>query len=126
MLGNSFCYTSIAVTDLNQATDFYQNKLGLKKLPTRMAGLALFEAGKGAQIFVYARDKAPKPDQTVLAFDVEDIETTIKELKKRGVEFKDYDTDQIKTVDSIATWGKEKAAWFSDPDGNIIALNQTV
>jgi hypothetical protein len=26
----------------------------------------------------------------------------------------------MKTVDGIATWGKAKAAWFKDPDGNIL------
>ncbi len=124
MLGNNFCYTSIAVTDLDRAINFYQDKLGLKKIPTRMPGLALFEAGKGAQVFLYAREKAPKSDQTVLAFDVENIEATVKGLKDRDVIFEEYDTEQIKTVNSIATWGKEKAAWFTDPDGNIIALNQ--
>jgi len=31
----------------------------------------------------------------------------------------------MKTVDHIAMRGAERAAWFSDPDGNVLCVHQT-
>ena len=48
----------------------------------------------------------------------------ISDLESRGVTFEDYDMPGIKTVDHIAEMGEDKAAWFTDPDGNILCLHQ--
>jgi catechol 2,3-dioxygenase-like lactoylglutathione lyase family enzyme len=42
------------------------------------------------------------------------------ELQARGVVFERYETPR--TVDGIATIGPGRAAWFKDPDGNLLAL----
>lgn len=47
-----------------------------------------------------------------------------EELKARGVVFEDYDFPTLKTVDSIATTGPSRAAWFRDSEGNIIGIVQ--
>jgi hypothetical protein len=38
--------------------------------------------------------------------------------------FEDYDLPGLKTERHIATMGNEKAAWFKDPEGNILCLHQ--
>jgi hypothetical protein len=40
------------------------------------------------------------------------------------VSFEDYDLPDLHTEGHIATMGSEKAAWFLDPDGNVLCLHQ--
>jgi hypothetical protein len=40
--------------------------------------------------------------------------------------FEEYDGPGIKTVDSIATGGGAKTAWFRDSEGNIMAISQRI
>ena len=57
---------------------------------------------------------------------VEDLDAEVDELRRRGVALEEYDTPDFKTVNGIADFGGTRAAWFKDPDGNIMALIQTV
>jgi len=40
------------------------------------------------------------------------------------VVFEEYDTSYLKTVQSVATIGPSKAAWFKDSEGNLLGLVQ--
>jgi hypothetical protein len=44
----------------------------------------------------------------------------------QGVIFDDYDFPDLKTVNHVATQGNLKAAWFKDPEGNYLGLNQVM
>jgi catechol 2,3-dioxygenase-like lactoylglutathione lyase family enzyme len=57
-----------------------------------------------------------------MGFRVADVVTEVADLRRRGVEFEEYETP--KTVDGVATLPIGKAAWFKDPDGNLIGLLQ--
>ena len=57
---------------------------------------------------------------------VADVTAEVAELKQRGVVFEEYDTPGFKTVNSIATGGGAKTAWFKDSEGNILAVSQRV
>lgn len=46
--------------------------------------------------------------------------------KSRGVTFEEYDVPGLKTHNGIATGGGAKSAWFKDPEGNILAVVQTL
>ncbi|MGH2373622.1 MAG: hypothetical protein ACRDIC_09145 [bacterium] len=48
----------------------------------------------------------------------------MKALRARGVAFEEYDFPKLKTVDSVATLASEKAVWFRDTEGNILAVSQ--
>jgi predicted enzyme related to lactoylglutathione lyase len=48
----------------------------------------------------------------------------IRELESRGVAFADYDLPGLKTVEHVCVLGSEKAAWFQDPEGNILCLHE--
>ncbi len=76
---------------------------------------------------------APSGSHTQLAWEVDDIEATVEELRRRGVVFEDYDLPGLKTVNGIAqvagnypTRGGigEKAAWFRDSEGNLLGIGQ--
>ena len=57
-----------------------------------------------------------------MAFTVDDIEAEVADLRARGVVFESYETPE--TIDGIATIGAGLAAWFKDPDGNVLAILQ--
>ncbi len=61
---------------------------------------------------------------TQVAWTTHAIEAEVADLKGRGVVFEEYDTPDLKTVQSVATIGPSKAAWFKDSEGNLLALVQ--
>ena len=122
MLSQSVLFATAPTTDVARTTAFYQDKLGLKVMHSDDDGIA-FEAGKGTSIYLYKRAPS-KADHTIASFMVDNMEKEVADLKAKGVRFEEYDMPGMKTVNGIATWGKDKAAWFKDPDGNIIGLFQ--
>jgi hypothetical protein len=58
-----------------------------------------------------------------MSFEVDDLAAEIGDLEQRGVVFEDYDLPNLKTVDHVAVMGAEQAAWFKDPDGNVLCLH---
>ena len=57
---------------------------------------------------------------------MDDVAAEVVDLKSRGVVFEEYDMPGIKTVNSIATAGGAKTAWFRDSEGNILAISQRI
>jgi catechol 2,3-dioxygenase-like lactoylglutathione lyase family enzyme len=113
----------VSVTDLERAKKFYGETLGLKSDGEIAEDHVVYEAGDGTFLVIYKRPQPPKAENTVAAFSVDDVEATVQWLKDRGVVFEEYDSPGLKTIDSIATIGELKGAWFKDPDGNILAVS---
>jgi len=67
---------------------------------------------------------------TQLGFYVDDIETTVADLKHRGVVFEEYPgcVDSIMYVQgNYPSKGVgERAAWFRDCEGNLLGLAEVV
>lgn len=123
MLTNASVSPVLPASDLARAKEFYQKKLGLKLLSESMPGTVLFEAGHGTRMEIYEHG-APKAENTAASFAVEDIAAAVRELKGNGIIFEEYDFPDFKTVESIATMGTMKAAWFKDTEGNILCLHE--
>ncbi|MCH7492271.1 VOC family protein [Patescibacteria group bacterium] len=123
MLGDAKVEVTIPVVDLDRAKKFYGETLGLKPMGVDIPESELYEAGSGTLVYIYLRG-ATKADHTVASFEVPDVEETVKELKEKGVVFEEYDNEQVKTVDGVATLGDSKVAWFKDTEGNILAVGQ--
>ncbi len=60
---------------------------------------------------------------TVLGWMVDDIESKVKELKMKRVEFLDYPQFEQDDLD-IWNMGSVRIAWFLDPAGNNLSLTQ--
>ncbi len=112
--------TSAPTTDIARSRKFYGEEMGLKEIFSDDTGI-LFEAGKGTTLYLYKR-AASKADHTIATFQVKNIEKEMEILRARNVWFEEYDLPDMKTVNGVATWGEDKAAWIKDPDGNIIGL----
>jgi catechol 2,3-dioxygenase-like lactoylglutathione lyase family enzyme len=129
MLANSPVYAVLPCTDLDGARKFYNQTLGLKEveLPTaEEAGqAALYECGSGTNLLVYVRPTPTKADHTAAGWMVEDLDSVADELISRGVKFEVYDMPGVEFDErGVATMGNLKSAWFTDPEGNILAINQ--
>jgi len=115
----------IPVSDVARARKFYEEKVGLK-LKEEYARGAIYECGKGSWVFMYPSPGAGKSKASTAFWAVDDVAAEVAELKARGVVFEEYDMPGIKTVNSIATAGGAKTAWFKDSEGNILAVSQRV
>jgi len=110
--------------DLERACRFYRETLGLREARNTAEGGVLFQAGDGTDLEVVRRDAPTKAEHTAITFEVSDVEREINDLERRGVRFEDYDLPGLRTERHIATMGSEKAAWFKDPEGNILCIHQ--
>ena len=112
---------TIPVADLERARGFYEELLGFEHAATSEAGV-LLRAGSGSILLYHSA--APAPAHTLAGFEVDHLEPVMAALKSRGVKFEDYDLPGLSTVDQIAWIGPERAAWFSDSEGNILSLSE--
>lgn len=112
------------VTDMARAKEFYEGKLGLAGGREEGDGGVTYELAEGTRLHVYpSPDNAGKSDATIAAFRTDDVEGIVNELSSKGIEFEQYDTDQIKTNEKgISELGDIKVAWFKDPDGNTLGV----
>jgi catechol 2,3-dioxygenase-like lactoylglutathione lyase family enzyme len=120
MLSEFQAVTTLVVTDVDVAKPFYEGQLGLTLVEETPAGLR-FGAGKGSQLTV-RRGQPSAGGQTVMHFEVDDIEAVVRDLTSRGVIFEEYETP--KTVNFIAQLGPNRGAWFKDPAGNVLGLRE--
>lgn len=115
----------IPVADVARARKFYEQKLGLEP-KEEYAGGVIYECGKGSRAFMYRSPGAGTSKASTAFWAVDDVSAEVAELKARGVVFEEYDLPGIKTVNSIATGGGAKTAWFKDTEGNILAVSQRI
>ena len=125
MLEGAALTAMVPVTDMARARRFYEGALGLTPGETNAQGNVVYSTG-GSTIALYARDAPTKAEHTVLSWEVRDIGKTVRDLGERGVVFEEYDLPGFKTVDKVCVLGAEKAAWFRDPDGNILCIHENL
>jgi catechol 2,3-dioxygenase-like lactoylglutathione lyase family enzyme len=122
MLGDSEMVTTIAVKDMDEAKKFYGDTLGLSFQSESPGGVA-YKSGNGG-VFVYPSQYAGTNQATYGSWTVNDIEAVVSDLEGKGVKFEQYD-NMPGTVreGNIHVMGKFKMAWFRDPTGNILAVD---
>lgn len=123
MLGDSPASTMLVASDLERATAFYRDVLGLK-LDPGFPGVAFFEAGEGSRIVIYEKEGGSKATHTVLGFSVKNLDQLLTELKAKGVKQDLRDLPEGADENGIVTYGSVRAAWINDTEGNIIGLNE--
>jgi len=125
--------TRLPAQDLERARRFYATKLGLEPIEERPGGL-LYRCRNG-EFALFQSAGAPSGDHTQMAWEVDDIDATVRELRDRGVVFEEYDFPGLTTRDGIAevegnypSKGAvgEAAAWFRDSEGNLLGIGQPI
>jgi catechol 2,3-dioxygenase-like lactoylglutathione lyase family enzyme len=123
-LATSAVAALLPVADIDRAKGFY-DRLDLPFLGTNDEGSLMYQLS-GATLILLPRDAGTQNSSTALTWEVADVAAELADLEGRGVVFEDYDLPGLKTVDHIAEMGGEKAAWFKDPDGNVLCVHQVV
>ena len=102
--------------DVERATTFYRDALGLRLL-FRAGPLSFFDCG-GIRLML-SRPEKPEFDHpgSVIYFKVDDIEARHRELQARGVEFIDQ-PHLIARMPDHELW----MTFFHDSEGNTLAL----
>jgi catechol 2,3-dioxygenase-like lactoylglutathione lyase family enzyme len=133
MLETSDVAARIPAQDLERARSFYADKLGLTPSEERPGGLR-YLCGSGA-FTLFQSAGAASGAHTQMAWEVDDIEAVVEELRRRGVVFEEYDLPGLKTVNGIAEVAGnypsrggvgERAVWFKDSEGNVLGIGQAV
>jgi catechol 2,3-dioxygenase-like lactoylglutathione lyase family enzyme len=121
MLSNCRVHATLPTSDVDSLRKWYEGVLGLTPLAVR-PGAVLYETTPGSVFAISRGSVRSSSTHTQMAFTVADVEAEVAELEARGVVFESYESPP--TVGGIATIGPGRAAWFKDPDGNLLALLQ--
>lgn len=120
MLAEGRVFATIAVSDIGHAKEFYGGTLGLQQADENPGGVT-YESG-GGRLFVYQSPTAGTNQATSAAWGVSDLVGTVEELKSKGIVFEHYDGMPGEWQGDIMVVDDMKAAWFKDPDGNILSV----
>ena len=120
MLGSEDAIATVAVKNLETAAQFYEGKLGLRKLGEEMQVL-IYQSGKSS-IMVYESQFAGTNQATAVTWQVADVDGAVRALKEKGIAFERYEFPDVKHDGDVHVFGKIRNAWFKDPDGNILSI----
>ncbi len=121
MLKQRRCAAMIPAEDIDRATAWYRDKLGLEPTDKSVDGME-YECGDGTRFALYPSQFAGTGQHTVMGWEAEDFDAEMQELRDRGVTFEEYDLPGIKTENGVANFGTGRGCWFKDSEGNILAL----
>ena len=109
-------FVSVPVTDMERATGFYRDTLGLEQVSDD--GFPEFQLGENVSLYLIDMEQIGQqfsgPHTAHVALRVADVEEARRELEARGVEF------HGETRDSSVC----HMAFFTDPDGNALMLHR--
>jgi len=133
MLEHGDVAARIPAQDLERARAFYADKLGLHPSEERPGGLRYRCRNGGFSVF--QSSGAASGEHTQMGWEVDNIEATVEELRRRGVVFEEVDLPGLKTVNGIAEVAGnypssgavgERAAWLRDSEGNLLGIGQPI
>ncbi len=107
--------------DLDRATAFYRDALGMKLLFAVPPKMAFFDC-EGIRLMLSLPDK-PEFDHasSIIYFNVTDIQHAVKTLKDRGVQFEE-EPAFVADMGSYELW----MAAFRDSENNLLAMQSNV
>ena len=121
MLRDGEAIATIGVRNTDRAKEFYEGVLGLRHEGPEREGVLTYKSG-GSKLFVYQSEFAGTNKATAATWVGNDVEREVEALRKKGVKFEHYDFPGMQRRGDVHVSGDMKAAWFKDPDGNILAL----
>jgi len=131
-LSHAHTVTKLPAQDLERARAFYRDKLGLEPVEERTGGLR-YLCGP-TEFHLFSSAGAPSGQSTQMAFEVENLEATLADLRARGVTFERFEMsgfdvrgDAIVAPDNYPSKGTgELGTFFYDSEGNLIGIAQPV
>jgi len=120
-LGSGEAVATVRVKDVRAARKFYEDVLGLTPGADR-SGEAVAYEGARSRVFVYASPVADEAPPTAITWICDDVDAIVGALRARGVVFEHYDLPGVRCEGDVHVVGNRRAAWFRDPDGNVLAI----
>jgi catechol 2,3-dioxygenase-like lactoylglutathione lyase family enzyme len=122
MLADAKIASFVATADPAAAREFYENVLGLEFISDDPYAL-IFNAN-GTTLRIQKVQQVTIAPYTAIGWHVNDISRVISELKKRGVDFLFFEGFGQDDLGIVTFPGGAKVAWFKDPDGNTLSLDE--
>lgn len=114
---NGVHHVSINVLDVDRATAFYVEKLGMTILPRPELGVEGTWLGAGGQeLHLVGSDDPTRSPGQHFAFGVDDLDETVTELRAMG----------IKVSDPMTQPQGARQCFIKDTEGNLVEFNQPV
>ncbi len=102
------------VRDTKQSMEFYHDFLGIKQIPSQVdnPNITWLQLPSGVMLHLIETDQAPCPEESHIAFEVEDFDTAMEAVKAKGLEI---------TRSGVRNDG-QRFLFTHDPDGNRVEL----
>lgn len=127
MLGEVNAYAALPVNDIDLAGKFYEEILGLEEVGERDGGNAVMYRTGDACVVLYESEYAGTNEGTAVLWEVDDPEAVVDGLREKGVEFEHYpELAGVILEGDLHRMGPLVAAWFKDPDGNILCIGNSL
>jgi len=121
-LSTSNVIAFVPSTNLHKSKLFYVDKLGLTL--KSLDDIALEFTIDKVVLRVTKVSEFKPADYTIFGWEVDDIDTTIKELLLREIVFERFDNFTQTDLGVCIFHDGGKVAWFKDPDGNTLSITQ--
>src|SRR4051794_4847093 len=121
MLSAHLAMPVLAVTDVERARAFYEGTLGFRPGDEEVPEGVFYPTANGG-FLVYPSSYAGTNKATAISFQIrgDAFADEVAALRAAGVELQTFDVPEGEWVDGVLTAGPMRAAWFADPDGNIL------
>jgi catechol 2,3-dioxygenase-like lactoylglutathione lyase family enzyme len=110
-------------TDMDASRTFYRDTLGLE-IAAEDDERIVFRCGGGTTLVISRSTVGTTDTQTQMAWRVPDIGAALVDLRARGVHIEEYSAPDPVTFEGIADMGHSWAAWFIDPNRNVLSVVQ--
>jgi catechol 2,3-dioxygenase-like lactoylglutathione lyase family enzyme len=129
-LGAARAINKLPAQDLDRARRFYRDRLGLEPVEERTGGLR-YLCGT-TEFHIFTSSGAASGRSTQMAFEVEDIDQAVADLRERGLKFATFDMPGFEAADQIVVAPDnypskgtgERGTFFFDSEGNLLGLAQ--
>jgi catechol-2,3-dioxygenase len=123
MLTDRDAMATIAVKNLATARKFYEGTLHLQRSGGDHRQVTTYKSGNSTLV-LYESASAGTNQATSATWSVgAELENIVRGLRDAGVGFEHYDLPGARRAGDVHIFGEFKAAWFKDPDGNILHVN---
>jgi predicted enzyme related to lactoylglutathione lyase len=112
----------LAASDHARARSFYEDVLGFEPFQVMEdTGSVMYMVGD-TPLLVYVTDFAGTAQNTAFSIGTPDLDRDMAALREKGVSFAEYEFEELRTVNGVAEMDAGRTAWFTDSEGNILAL----
>jgi catechol 2,3-dioxygenase-like lactoylglutathione lyase family enzyme len=111
---------TLPASDLDRARRYYRDTLGFEIQREGFDGI-VFRSGDAS--FLVYKTEAPRGGNTAATFMTDDFDGEVGEFRRRGIKFEEYPQLPDTTwEDGVATYQGVRTFWFTDSEGNILAV----